>query len=95
MKETFINSLTCIPNYFIRSPYCQFFYLIHNDHYELNFIRRVYVSLLQDINSSYNKSNMKSISHATLTRKILRVKLVEKGIADKILIPEDGEFYQF
>lgn len=40
-------------------------------------------------------SHMDTVSHATLTRETLRQKLVEKGIAENILIPADGESYQF
>ena len=40
-------------------------------------------------------SHMDTVSHATLTRETLRKKLAEKCIANKILIPADGEIYQF
>lgn len=40
-------------------------------------------------------SHMDTVSHATLTRETLRQKLTEKGIAGNILIPADGEAYQF
>ena len=40
-------------------------------------------------------SHMDTVSHATLTRETLRQKLTEKGIAENILIPDDGESYQF
>lgn len=40
-------------------------------------------------------SHMDAVSHASLTRKTLHEKLAAKGIADKILIPKDGEVYQY
>ncbi|MDQ0204296.1 MBL fold metallo-hydrolase [Pectinatus haikarae] len=46
-------------------------------------------------NSTIIASHMDTVSHATLTRETLREKLAEKGISDKILLPEDGEVYQF
>lgn len=46
-------------------------------------------------NATIIASHMDTVSHATLTRETLRQKLVEKNIADKILIPADGEIYQF
>lgn len=36
-------------------------------------------------------SHMDNVPHATLTRETLKAKLKEKGILDKILIPDDGE----
>lgn len=38
-------------------------------------------------------SHMDNVPHATLTRETLKAKLREKGILDKILIPDDGESY--
>ncbi|VBB09348.1 metallo-beta-lactamase [Lucifera butyrica] len=46
-------------------------------------------------NATIIASHMDTVSHATLTRETLREKLTEKGIIDKILIPADGEVYQF
>lgn len=46
-------------------------------------------------NAAIIASHMDTVSHAALTRETLREKLADKGIADKILIPEDGEVYQF
>lgn len=40
-------------------------------------------------------SHMDNVPHATLTRKTLREKLEQKGIANKILIPGDGQVYVF
>lgn len=40
-------------------------------------------------------SHMDNVPHATLTRKTLHQKLQEKGIDDKILIPDDGQSYVF
>jgi hypothetical protein len=34
---------------------------------------------------------MESVNHAVLTRKELREFSVEKGMTDRLLIPEDGE----
>lgn len=38
-------------------------------------------------------SHMDNVAHATLTRATLREKLTQKHIADKILIPDDGDVY--
>ena len=38
-------------------------------------------------------SHMDNVPHATLTRKTLAKKLVEKGIRNRVRIPEDGESY--
>lgn len=40
-------------------------------------------------------SHMDNVPHATLTRKTLAKKLEEKGIRDRVQIPEDGECYVF
>lgn len=40
-------------------------------------------------------SHMDNVPHATLTRKTLHQKLREKGIDDKILVPDDGQSYIF
>lgn len=40
-------------------------------------------------------SHMDNVPHATLTRKTLREKLAARGISQAILIPEDGESYEF
>ena len=40
-------------------------------------------------------SHMDNVAHATLTRKTLKEKLLQYGIANKILTPEDGEAYIF
>lgn len=40
-------------------------------------------------------SHMDTVSHAMLTRETLKEKLTEAGIADKVLIPEDGETLLF
>ena len=44
-------------------------------------------------NATIIASHMDNVPHATLTRKTLYKKLKEKGIADKIRIPADGECY--
>ena len=36
---------------------------------------------------------MDNVPHATLTRKTLEEKLKEKGIRERVRIPEDGENY--
>lgn len=46
-------------------------------------------------NAKIIASHMDNVPHATLTRKTLRKKLEQKRIADKILIPSDGESYVF
>lgn len=38
-------------------------------------------------------SHMDNVPHATLTRKTLDEKLKEKGIRERVRIPEDGESY--
>ncbi|MBR2693085.1 MAG: MBL fold metallo-hydrolase [Thermoguttaceae bacterium] len=40
-------------------------------------------------------SHMDTVAHATLTRKTLREKLQKRGLADMVLIPEDGEKMTF
>ncbi len=40
-------------------------------------------------------SHMDTVAHASLTRQTLHEKLAQKGIADQIIIPKDGESYQF
>ena len=40
-------------------------------------------------------SHMEAVNHATLTRKELRGFLSEKGMTQRVLIPEDGESYTF
>jgi L-ascorbate metabolism protein UlaG (beta-lactamase superfamily) len=46
-------------------------------------------------NAKIIASHMDNVAHATLTRKTLGEKLQQRNIADKILIPSDGEIYQF
>ena len=43
--------------------------------------------------SSRVASHMDNVPHATLTRKTLEEKLKEKGIRERVRIPEDGESY--
>ena len=40
-------------------------------------------------------SHMESVNHATLSRKELREFLSEKGIIQRVLVPEDGQSYAF
>lgn len=40
-------------------------------------------------------SHMEAVNHATLSRKELREFLNEKGMTQRVLVPEDGEFYIF
>lgn len=40
-------------------------------------------------------SHMESVNHATLSRKELREFLSEKGMMQRVLVPEDGESYMF
>lgn len=40
-------------------------------------------------------SHMESVNHATLSRKELRESLSEKGMMQRVLVPEDGESYTF
>lgn len=40
-------------------------------------------------------SHMDTVAHATLTRKTLKERLEKRGLADKVLIPEDGEKMAF
>jgi L-ascorbate metabolism protein UlaG (beta-lactamase superfamily) len=40
-------------------------------------------------------SHMESVNHATLSRRELREFLGEKGMTERVLIPADGESYQF
>ena len=40
-------------------------------------------------------SHMESVNHATLSRKELREFLSEKGMMQRVLVPEDGESYTF
>lgn len=40
-------------------------------------------------------SHMEAVNHATLSRKDLRAFLLEKGMASRVLVPEDGELYNF
>ncbi len=42
-------------------------------------------------NASIVVSHMEGVNHNTLTRKELRTFLTEKGITDKVMVPEDGE----
>lgn len=42
-------------------------------------------------NASIVVSHMEGVNHNSLTRKELRAFLTEKGITDKVLVPEDGE----
>lgn len=46
-------------------------------------------------NAKIIASHMDTVTHATLTRKTLHKRLKEKGIDDKILMPDDGESYLF
>ena len=46
-------------------------------------------------NAKIIASHMDNVAHATLTRKTLGEKLQQRNIADKILIPSDGEVYIF
>lgn len=57
----------------------------------------------QDVYQVYNAapnatiiaSHMESVNHATLSRKELREFLSEKGMTQRVLVPEDGEAYSF
>ncbi|SFM44631.1 MBL fold metallo-hydrolase [Nitrosomonas communis] len=57
----------------------------------------------QDVYEVYNAapnatiiaSHMESVNHATLSRKELREFLSEKGMTQRVLVPEDGEAYSF
>ena len=40
-------------------------------------------------------SHMDTVAHATLTRKTLRAALERRGLADRVLMPDDGEEYCF
>jgi len=40
-------------------------------------------------------SHMESVNHAMLSRKELREFIDEKGMTQRILVPEDGEAYSF
>ena len=46
-------------------------------------------------NAKIIASHMDNVAHATLNRQTLSEKLHQRNIADKILIPSDGEIYQF
>ncbi|MBR2273666.1 MAG: MBL fold metallo-hydrolase [Alphaproteobacteria bacterium] len=46
-------------------------------------------------NAKIIASHMDNVAHATLTRKTLREKLQQRGLSDKILVPNDGEIYRF
>lgn len=46
-------------------------------------------------NANIIASHMDTVSHAALTRETLRQQLSEKGIHKNILIPSDGQIYQF
>jgi L-ascorbate metabolism protein UlaG (beta-lactamase superfamily) len=57
----------------------------------------------QDVYEVYNAapnatiiaSHMESVNHATLSRKELREFLSEKGMTQRVLVPEDGKAYSF
>ena len=40
-------------------------------------------------------SHMDTVAHATLTRKTLRAALEKRGLAKRVLMPDDGEEYSF
>ena len=40
-------------------------------------------------------SHMDNIAHAYLTRTTMHQKLAKRGIDDKVLIPDDGQVYDF
>ena len=40
-------------------------------------------------------SHMEAVNHATLSRKDLRAFLLEQGMTSRVLVPEDGESYNF
>lgn len=46
-------------------------------------------------NAKIIASHMDNVAHATLNRQTLSKKLHQRNIADKILIPADGEIYHF
>lgn len=46
-------------------------------------------------NASIVVSHMEGVHHNTLTRKDLKEFLSEKGITDKVNVPEDGQSYVF
>ena len=46
-------------------------------------------------NATIVVSHMEGVNHNTLTRKELKEFLSEKGIADKVNVPEDGQSYTF
>ncbi|MES2652210.1 MAG: MBL fold metallo-hydrolase [Bacteroidota bacterium] len=46
-------------------------------------------------NASIVVSHMEGVNHNTLTRKDLKEFLNEKGISDKVSVPEDGQSYTF
>ena len=41
----------------------------------------------------HRHSHMDTVAHATLTRKTLRAALERRGLAKRVLMPDDGEEY--
>ena len=46
-------------------------------------------------NATVIASHMDTVAHASLTRKTLRAALERRGLAGRVLMPDDGEEYSF
>ena len=46
-------------------------------------------------NATVITSHMDTVAHASLTRKTLRAALERRGLAGRVLMPDDGEEYSF
>ena len=46
-------------------------------------------------NATVVASHMDTVAHASLTRKTLRAALERRGLAGRVLMPDDGEEYSF
>ena len=46
-------------------------------------------------NATVIASHMDTVAHASLTRKTLRAALERRGLAKRVLMPDDGEVYMF
>ena len=46
-------------------------------------------------NATVIASHMDTVAHASLTRKMLRAALERRGLAKRVLMPDDGEVYMF
>ena len=46
-------------------------------------------------NATVIASHMDTVAHASLTRRTLKAALEKRGLAKRVLVPDDGEVYMF